>query len=178
MKQIFSEDRLILAGKVVVFLVGAALSYRYQWWFQLGVGGIFGIVVLVWYARDLKDLVIWRDKYPKLYGFFVGNCQRAIYGGATGHYPASSSSLFAIPHFVEEGADSDTKCLYGVVCMLYAELWYSYPRESIIRSRYGGLGESHHQSCFCLAGRLSGEYVWVQEKETEEAPVKVVEPAA
>jgi hypothetical protein len=24
------------------------------------VGGIFGIVVLVWYARDLKDLVIWR----------------------------------------------------------------------------------------------------------------------
>jgi hypothetical protein len=65
MKKIFTKARLILAGKVAVFVIGGVLSnyldVNRPFIAQYFVGAIFGIVILVWSAQSIRELVDWRS---------------------------------------------------------------------------------------------------------------------
>ncbi len=60
MKEIITKSRMILLGKVVVFVVGAIATLNLLFQFVYIMGVVFGLVILVWYAQTLKDLVNWR----------------------------------------------------------------------------------------------------------------------
>ncbi|UCD36789.1 MAG: hypothetical protein JSW54_08075 [Fidelibacterota bacterium] len=59
------SPRLVLFGKIAVFAAGAVicnyLDIQQPHVAQYLVGAIFGIVVLVWHARSLPDLIDWRS---------------------------------------------------------------------------------------------------------------------
>jgi hypothetical protein len=67
MKQIFTKSRLILAGKVVVSVVGVVITpliggepfdFQYSiWWIP---GFFFGVVIQVWDPRSVQDVALWR----------------------------------------------------------------------------------------------------------------------
>jgi hypothetical protein len=96
MKRIFTKARLILLGKVVVSVVGAVITFNLLLAFYMGVGGIFGLVILLWHAHTLRDLVNWRCAVFLLVSMLIAV---AVY--------------FAIIPFVELGSSQDALEVFG-----------------------------------------------------------------